>query len=130
MVPSVSGPKRPHDRVAVSEFKEDFTQCLNNKVCVGVCVRTSYVRELDLVLCFTIQVGFKGYQIAPSRLTDVSNFEYQGTEYSLSHGRLHLCVCVCVVLSCIVYHVGTGHRSSTNMKMLKQFLISYLGGGD
>ena len=32
VVPSVSGPKRPHDRVAVSDFKEDFIQCLNNKV--------------------------------------------------------------------------------------------------
>lgn len=32
VVPSVSGPKRPHDRVAVSNFKEDFQQCLNNKV--------------------------------------------------------------------------------------------------
>ena len=32
VVPSVSGPKRPHDRVAVSDFKEDFQQCLNNKV--------------------------------------------------------------------------------------------------
>lgn len=32
VVSSVSGPKRPHDRVSVSEFKEDFKQCLNNKV--------------------------------------------------------------------------------------------------
>lgn len=32
VVPSVSGPKRPHDRVSVSDFKEDFTQCLSNKV--------------------------------------------------------------------------------------------------
>lgn len=34
VVPSVSGPKRPHDRVSVSDFKEDFLKCLNNKVCL------------------------------------------------------------------------------------------------
>ena len=32
VVSSVSGPKRPHDRVSVSEFKEDFEKCLVNKV--------------------------------------------------------------------------------------------------
>jgi aconitate hydratase len=32
IVPSVSGPKRPQDRVAVSEMKEDFENCLRNKV--------------------------------------------------------------------------------------------------
>ena len=32
VVPSVSGPKRPQDRVSVSEFKEDFKNCLTNKV--------------------------------------------------------------------------------------------------
>lgn len=32
VVPSVSGPKRPHDRVAVSAMRDDFLQCLGNKV--------------------------------------------------------------------------------------------------
>ncbi len=32
VVSSVSGPKRPHDRVAVAEMKSDFLQCLTNKV--------------------------------------------------------------------------------------------------
>ena len=32
VVPSLSGPKRPHDRVAVSDMKADFQQCLQNKV--------------------------------------------------------------------------------------------------
>lgn len=32
VVPSVSGPKRPHDRVSVSDFKDDFKKCLMNKV--------------------------------------------------------------------------------------------------
>lgn len=32
VVPSLSGPKRPHDRVSVSEMKQDFQCCLDNKV--------------------------------------------------------------------------------------------------
>lgn len=33
VVTSVSGPKRPHDRVSVSDMKKDFNECLVNKVC-------------------------------------------------------------------------------------------------
>lgn len=33
VVSSVSGPKRPNDRVSVTEMKEDFAACLSNKVC-------------------------------------------------------------------------------------------------
>ena len=32
VVPSLSGPKRPHDRVDAAKMKEDFLQCLSNKV--------------------------------------------------------------------------------------------------
>lgn len=32
VVSSLSGPKRPHDRVSVSQMKEDFSACLTNKV--------------------------------------------------------------------------------------------------
>ena len=32
IVSSVSGPKRPHDRVQVSDMKTDFLQCLTSKV--------------------------------------------------------------------------------------------------
>ncbi|CAH0396022.1 unnamed protein product [Bemisia tabaci] len=32
VVSSVSGPKRPHDRVSVSDMKQDFLSCLTNKV--------------------------------------------------------------------------------------------------
>ena len=32
VVPSLSGPKRPHDRVAVSQMKADFQLCLDNRV--------------------------------------------------------------------------------------------------
>ena len=30
--PCLSGPKRPHDRVAMSEMKADWNACLTNKV--------------------------------------------------------------------------------------------------
>lgn len=30
--PSLAGPKRPHDRVNLSDMKKDFTSCLTNKV--------------------------------------------------------------------------------------------------
>lgn len=32
VVSSVSGPKRPHDRVSVVDMKADFRKCLTNKV--------------------------------------------------------------------------------------------------
>ncbi|CAH2226546.1 jg22696, partial [Pararge aegeria aegeria] len=32
VVTSVSGPKRPQDRVSVSVMKKDFSECLTNKV--------------------------------------------------------------------------------------------------
>lgn len=32
VVSSVSGPKRPHDRVSVSDMKKDFGSCLTNPV--------------------------------------------------------------------------------------------------
>lgn len=36
VVSSVSGPKRPHDRVSVSDMKMDFRSCLVNKVSLYV----------------------------------------------------------------------------------------------
>ena len=30
--PCLAGPKRPHDRVAISEMKKDWNACLTNKV--------------------------------------------------------------------------------------------------
>ena len=32
IVPCCSGPKRPHDRVSISDMKADFTECLSNKL--------------------------------------------------------------------------------------------------
>lgn len=42
VVPSISGPKRPHDRVSISDFKEDFQQCLVNKVMLILFTQIDY----------------------------------------------------------------------------------------
>lgn len=43
IVPYVSGPKRPQDRVAVSCMKEDFQSCLDEKV-----ISKNYTIKLSL----------------------------------------------------------------------------------
>lgn len=68
VVPSLSGPKRPHDRVPVSEMKTDFQSCLTSKV------------------------GFKGFGIAEEKLESIAPFIYEGKEYTLKHGKLLFCL--------------------------------------
>jgi len=72
VVPSLSGPKRPHDRVPVAEMKQDFQMCLDNKV------------------------GFKGFHVDPARQKDTVPFIYQGKEYTLMHGS----VVISAITSC------------------------------
>ncbi|XP_022699070.1 cytoplasmic aconitate hydratase-like [Varroa jacobsoni] len=66
VVPSLSGPKRPQDRVAVSVMKQDFEECLSNKV------------------------SFKGYGIASDKMRITVSFVYEGKEYTLNHGSVVL----------------------------------------
>jgi len=54
VVPCVSGPKRPHDKVEVANMKADFNSCM------------------------TSPVGFKGFNIAEDKLNASHNFTYQG----------------------------------------------------
>ncbi|XP_039714271.1 iron-responsive element-binding protein 2 [Pteropus medius] len=72
IVPSVSGPKRPQDRVAVTDMKNDFRACLNEKV------------------------GFRGFQIAAEKQDDAVSLHYEGRDYQLSHGS----VVIAAVTSC------------------------------
>ncbi|XP_003487432.1 cytoplasmic aconitate hydratase [Bombus impatiens] len=72
VVSSVSGPKRPHDRVSVVDMKADFRKCLTNKV------------------------GFKGYGLSPEKVDTVSMFEYGGKDYKLRHGS----VVIAAITSC------------------------------
>ncbi|KYM83292.1 Cytoplasmic aconitate hydratase, partial [Atta colombica] len=72
VVSSVSGPKRPHDRVSVSDMQIDFRNCLVNKV------------------------GFKGYGLTPTKVDSVGKFNYEGKEYELKHGS----VIIAAITSC------------------------------
>ena len=72
VVPSLSGPKRPHDRVAASDMKEDFAACL------------------------TSPVGFKGYGLPGDKLATSVPFNFEGSEYVLRHGS----VLIAAITSC------------------------------
>ena len=52
--PCISGPKRPHDRVPVSEVKKDFQACIPNKA------------------------GFKGFGIPADKVNLKQSFKYNG----------------------------------------------------
>merc|ERR1712137_36923 len=72
VVPCLSGPKRPHDYVALSQMKEDFGNCLKNPV------------------------GFKGFNIAEDQLNKQVEVEYEGEKTNLSHGS----VVIAAITSC------------------------------
>jgi aconitate hydratase len=71
--PSVSGPKRPHDRVPFSEFKKDFIECLR------------------------APVGFKGFGLDEEQASRKPvEFEFEGQSYALEHGS----VVIAAITSC------------------------------
>ena len=72
VVPSLSGPKRPHDRVAAADMKTDFTACLTNPV------------------------GFKGFGLAGDKLATSVPFIFDNKEYVLRHGS----VLIAAITSC------------------------------
>ncbi|KAM7165689.1 cytoplasmic aconitate hydratase [Macrochelys suwanniensis] len=72
VVPCCSGPKRPQDKVAVSEMKKDFESCLGAKQ------------------------GFKGFNIAPERHNDRVKFVHNGSDFELTHGS----VVIAAITSC------------------------------
>uniref|UniRef100_A0A8C6XU21 Cytoplasmic aconitate hydratase n=1 Tax=Naja naja TaxID=35670 RepID=A0A8C6XU21_NAJNA len=72
VVPCCSGPKRPQDKVAVSDMKKDFETCLGAKQ------------------------GFKGFQIAPEYHNHHVQFVYNDKEFELTHGS----VVIAAITSC------------------------------
>ncbi|XP_014208189.1 cytoplasmic aconitate hydratase [Copidosoma floridanum] len=72
VVSSVSGPKRPHDRVSVVDMKKDFNSCLTSKV------------------------GFKGYGLSAEKLKAEGVFQFEGKDYVLRHGS----VVIAAITSC------------------------------
>jgi len=72
VVACCSGPKRPHDRVAVSDMMSDFSTCLSNKV------------------------GFKGFAIPEDKQKTTVPFVFENEEYTLNHGA----VVIAAITSC------------------------------
>lgn len=73
VVTSVSGPKRPHDRVSVSEMHLDFKSCLTNKI------------------------GFKGFELDSKVLSNSGSFTWEnGQTYEIKHGS----VVIAAITSC------------------------------
>ncbi|XP_052786508.1 cytoplasmic aconitate hydratase-like isoform X2 [Mya arenaria] len=72
VTPCCSGPKRPHDRVSVTDMKTDFGECLNTRA------------------------GFKGFGIPADKQASTVPFVYDGQEYTLRHGS----VVIAAITSC------------------------------
>lgn len=64
--PCISGPKRPHDRIVLSEVKKDFSDCVPNKV------------------------GFKGFGVPQEKVNMEHKFKVNGEEHTLKHGSVVL----------------------------------------
>lgn len=58
----LSGPKRPHDKVLLSEMKKDYNECLTNKV------------------------GFKGFGLTPEETKKSAKINFKGKEYEIKNG--------------------------------------------
>ncbi|XP_057711134.1 cytoplasmic aconitate hydratase [Corythoichthys intestinalis] len=72
VVPCCSGPKRPQDRIPLSDMKKDFESCLGAKQ------------------------GFKGFAVAPDSQNAAVPVQFDGKEYTLSHGS----VVIAAITSC------------------------------
>jgi len=70
--PSLSGPKRPHDRVDMAALQKDFRSGL------------------------TAKVGFKGYGLQESETSKSVKINFEGKEYTLNHGS----VVIAAITSC------------------------------
>jgi len=66
VVPSLSGPKRPHDRVAMGNLKNEFNKSLTEKL------------------------GFKGFGLNDNQAKKEGSLTYQGTKYPFPHGSVVL----------------------------------------
>jgi len=69
---SLSGPKRPHDRVNFADMKSDFATCMTNPV------------------------GFKGFGLDASATTKSAKFTFEGKEYTFNQGD----VVIAAITSC------------------------------
>lgn len=70
--PSLSGPKRPHDKVSMADLPKEFKSGL------------------------TAKVGFKGYGLTEAESNKSKKFTFEGKEYELSNGS----VVIAAITSC------------------------------
>ena len=64
VVPSLSGPKRPHDRVSMSNLKSEFNSSL------------------------TAKLGFKGFGLTEQQMKKEATLTYEGVKYPFPHGSI------------------------------------------
>ena len=64
VAPCVSGPKRPQDKVFVKDLKNEFDQCLTNKI------------------------SFNGFGLKPEMVDKQITFNYESVDYTLKHGSI------------------------------------------
>jgi aconitate hydratase len=64
VVPCVSGPKRPHDRVTVKDLKSDFAACM------------------------AAPMGFKGFAVPEEERKKEVQVNFEGKDYTFKHGSL------------------------------------------
>lgn len=109
----MSGPKRPHDRVAVTDMKKDFQDCLNNKV-GGVRYKSYHTHFINL-----IQVGFKGFAIPADKQSTRVPFTYKGKQYELSHGKIFCIVAILISsLGSVVISAVTSCTNTSNPSVM------------
>ena len=72
VVPSLAGPKRPHDRVSLTDVHKEFREGL------------------------TAKRGFKGFEIPADEVEKTVEVEYKGKKYPLTHGS----VVIAAITSC------------------------------
>eukprot|EP01059_Diplonema_ambulator_P015111 TRINITY_DN26216_c0_g1_i1.p1 TRINITY_DN26216_c0_g1~~TRINITY_DN26216_c0_g1_i1.p1 ORF type:complete len:893 (+),score=372.48 TRINITY_DN26216_c0_g1_i1:42-2720(+) len=71
IVPCVSGPKRPHDRIVCAEMKDDFAKCM-------------------------APAGFKGFGVPEDKQTASAKLTFEGETYEINHGG----VVIAAITSC------------------------------
>ncbi|KAL9645914.1 hypothetical protein ABK040_001023 [Willaertia magna] len=72
IVPSLAGPKRPHDRVSLTDVHQEFKEGL------------------------TAKRGFKGFEVPQEEVNKSIEIEYQSKKYKLEHGS----VVIAAITSC------------------------------
>ncbi|PKA60141.1 Aconitate hydratase 2, mitochondrial [Apostasia shenzhenica] len=104
--PCVSGPKRPHDRVALKEMKVDWQSCLDNKTGFKVrflvyhlyvhYVSIRYASNVNyLGLCSAV-LSKEGFAIPKESQNKVVDFTFKGEPSQIKHGD----VVIAAITSC------------------------------